>query len=85
MKPDKRTIDAAKQLHSLSWISPELKSALENDFPELKESEDEKIREAIEGAIRVYGKTQGKCIIGYDMDTLVIRLREAFGALEKQK
>ena len=54
-------------------------------FPELHESDDERIRKAIEGTIRVYGKTQGEWLCGYDMDTLVVHLREAFGALEKQK
>ena len=47
MTPDKISIDAARHLHSLPWISPELKSTLENDFPELKESEDERIRKEI--------------------------------------
>lgn len=49
------------------------------------EVENERIRNAIEGTIRVYGKTQGEWLCGYDMDTLVIHLREAFDALEKQK
>lgn len=61
------------------------KEALKILIPELAKSEDEKIKEAIEGTIRVYGKTQGAWIGGYDMDTLVIHLREAFDALEKQK
>ena len=54
-------------------------------FPELAESEDDKIRKAIESIIRVYGKTQGEWIAGYDMDTLVVHLRNAFASLEKQK
>ena len=54
-------------------------------FPELKESEDERIRKAIESIIRMYGKTQGEWITGYDMDTLVVHLRDAFTYLEKQK
>ena len=58
---------------------------LETIFPELKESKDEKIRKAIESIIRVYGKTQGEWIAGYDMDTLVVHLRDAFACLEKQK
>ena len=37
----------------------------------MKESEDERIRKAIEGIIRVYGKTQGEHLAGYDMDTNV--------------
>lgn len=52
---------------------------------ERKESEDERIREAIESIIRVYGKTQGEWIAGYDMDTLVVHLRDAFAYLERQK
>lgn len=52
---------------------------------EKKESEDERIREAIESIIRVYGKTQGEWIAGYDMDTLVVHLRDAFAYLERQK
>ncbi len=52
MNSDKEAINAAKQLHSLSWISPELKSTLENDFPELKESEDEKIRKELISFLR---------------------------------
>lgn len=50
-----------------------------------KVSEDERIREAIESIIRVYGKTQGEWIAGYDMDTLVVHLRDAFAYLERQK
>lgn len=52
---------------------------------EKKESEDERIRKAIESIIRVYGKTQGEWLAGYDMDTLVVHLRDAFAYLEKQK
>ena len=59
--------------------------AIQYIFPGLKEDENERIKEAIEGTIRVYGKTQGGWIGGYDMDTLVIHLRKAFGALEKQE
>ena len=51
----------------------------------VEESEDERIRKAIERVIRVYGKTQGEFIAGYDMDTLVVHLGEAFSYLEKQK
>ena len=58
---------------------------VENVFPELAESDDEKIRKSIESVIHVYGKTQGEWIGGYDMDTLVVHLREAFSSLEKQK
>lgn len=58
---------------------------LEEIFPALKESEDERMMEAIEGTIRTYGKTQGEWIGGYDMDTLVVHLRKAFDALKKQK
>lgn len=43
------------------------------------------VMKAIEGVIRVYEKTQGGWIAGYDMDTLVVHLRKAFAALEKQK
>ena len=53
-------------------------------FPELAESEDERIRKAIENVIRVYGKTQGEWIGGYDMDTLIIHLRKAFEKQDKQ-
>lgn len=56
---------------------------LKDIFPQLKESEDERIRKAIESVIRVYGKTQGNWIAGYDMDTLVVHLRDAFAYLEK--
>lgn len=52
---------------------------------ERKESEDERIRKAIESIIRVYGKTQGEWLAGYDMDTLVVHLRDAFAYLERQK
>ena len=44
-----------------------------------------KVMKVIEGAIRVYGKTQGEWIAGYDMDTLVVHLRNAFASLEKLK
>ena len=68
--------DGLKRDCDLFIITPE---------PEMKESEDERIRKAIEGTIRVYGKTQGEHLAGYDMDTLVVHLRDAFYALEKQK
>lgn len=77
---------------ALNWMRelyPGLHGATKEDaehyFPELKESEDERIRKIIEDVIRVYSKTQGEWLNGYDMDTLVVHLREAFGALEKQK
>lgn len=63
----------------------EFETALRELIHELRESEDERIRKAIESIIRVYGKTQGEWIAGYDMDTLVIHLRNAFVSLEKQK
>ena len=53
--------------------------------PDLRESEDERIRKAIEDIIHVYEKTQGEWIAGYDIDTLVVHLRDAFAYLEKQK
>lgn len=59
--------------------------ALSEVIPEFKESADERIRKAIESIIRVYGKTQGEWIAGYDEDTLVVHLRDAFAYLEKQK
>ena len=62
-----------------------LRSVVEYIFPELAKSENERIREAIESIIRVYGKTKGEWIAGYDMDTLVVHLRNAFAYLEKQK
>lgn len=65
------------------WL--DLEKALATLIPELAESEDERIRKAIESIIRVYGKTQGEWIAGYDMDTLVVHLRDAFACLEKQK
>ena len=52
---------------------------------ERKESEDKRIREVIESIIRVYGKEQGEWLAGYDMDTLVVHLRDAFAYLERQK
>lgn len=59
MKPTQEIINIAKQLHSLYWISPELKSALENDFPELKESEDERIRKWILDGLDFYADAIG--------------------------
>lgn len=66
-------------------INPRIKEAFEVFAPELAENEDERIRKAIESVIRVYGKTQGEWIAGYDMDTLVVHLRDAFACLERQK
>ena len=43
------------------------------------------VENSIETIIREYRKTQGEWIDGYDMDTLVVHLREAFDALENQK
>lgn len=68
-----------------SYYSEDTNAFLIDLFPELRESEDERIRKAIENIIRVYGKTQGEWIAGYDMDTLVVHLRNAFASLEKQK
>lgn len=61
------------------------KEVSEYIFPELAESENERIREVIESIVRVYGKTQGEWLAGYDMDTLVVHLRDAFACLERQK
>lgn len=69
-----------------AWnLDPDDMEVLSAVVPELAESEDERIRKAIESIIRVYGKTQGEWIAGYDMDTLVVHLRNAFASLEKQK
>lgn len=76
-------IERLRQLYSDT--NAENKAALECLIPELKESEDERIMKAIESIIRVYGKTQGEWIAGYDMDTLVVHLRDAFACFEKQK
>lgn len=54
-------------------------------FDKCVESCGPEVMKAIEDVIRVYGKTQGEWIAGYDMDTLVVHLRKAFAALEKQK
>ena len=77
--------EAIKIIKSATVYTPEEMEALETLIPELRENENERIREAIESIIRVYGKTQGEWIAGYDMDTLVVHLREAFAYLEKQK
>lgn len=79
------TIERIKARYDKWALDNEDMKAIQALIPELKESEDERIRKAIEGTIRVYGKTQGEWLCGYDMDTLVIHLREAFGALERQK
>ena len=42
-----------------------------------KENEDSLIKRAIIHALRVYGKTQGEFIYGYDIDSLVFHLRNA--------
>ena len=76
---------SARNLYENPGTNEALKVVLEETYPELKESDDERIRKAIEGTIRVYGKTQGEWLCGYDMDTLVVHLREAFGALKMQK
>ena len=44
MEPTKTTIDIARKLYNLPYISPELKASLEKDFPEVKESKDERAR-----------------------------------------
>lgn len=67
----------------LAWLEKQKERVV--DSSKTSADEDERIREAIESTIRVYGKTQGEWIGGYDMDTLVVHLREAFSTLEKQK
>lgn len=61
---------------------PETMKEVSDKVDEMLENE---VMKAIEDVIRVYGKTQGEWIAGYDMDTLVVHLRKAFAALEKQK
>ena len=77
--------EALNEIKSWDFLEGKEIEAIHTLIPELRKSEYERIREVIEVAIRVYGKTQGEWIGGYDMDTLVVHLREAFGALEKQK
>ena len=46
--------------------------------------EEIRVTEIIESIVRVYGKTQGEFIAGYDIDTLIHWVREAFDCLNKQ-
>lgn len=73
--------EACLNSHGAEWFEKQKEKSEKLTIPE-KENEAMK---AIESIIRVYGKTQGEWIAGYDMDTLVVHLRKAFAALEKQK
>ena len=44
---------------------------------------DKNVEKIIEDVIRVYGKTQGEWVGGYDIDTLIVNLRRAFGQKEQ--
>ena len=71
---DTRSLEDAKKLleYGLAFIN-------ENGVkPAEWSEEDEEIEKAIESVIRVYGKTQGEFIGGYDMDTLIFHLRAVF-------
>ena len=73
--------EACLNSHGAEWFEKQKEKSEKLIIPE-KENEAMK---AIESIIRVHGKTQGEWIAGYDMDTLVVHLRKAFAALEKQK
>ena len=45
---------------------------------------DTNVEKVIEDVIRVYGKTQGKWVGGYDVDTLIVNLRRAFNKKEQK-
>ena len=78
---DAAVIEGVEIAEIVTWLE---KQKEKSEKPIIPEKENE-VMEAIEGTIRVYGKTQGEWIAGYDMDTLVVHLRKAFAALEKQK
>ena len=42
------------------------------------------VEKVIEDVIRVYGKTQGEWVGGYDIDTLIVNLRRAFNKKEQK-
>ena len=44
---------------------------------------DTNVENAIEDVIRVYGKTQGEWVGGYDVDALIVNLRRAFNKKEQ--
>lgn len=87
---DRRTLNML--CYILTKVKDWLEKQKEPDYPKRNvlfdkcvENCDPEVMKAIEDVIRVYGKTQGEWIAGYDMDTLVVHLRKAFAALEKQK
>ena len=45
---------------------------------------DKNVEKIIEDIIRVYGKTQGEWVGGYDIDTLIVNLRRAFEQKEQK-
>lgn len=45
---------------------------------------DTNVEKVIEDVIRVYGKTQGEWVGGYDVDTLIVNLRRAFNKKEQK-
>lgn len=45
---------------------------------------DTNVEKVIEDVIRVYGKTQGEWVGGYDVDTLIVNLRRAFNKNEQK-
>lgn len=73
------------ELNGWEYTIPEGMEAIIKDGKVIVREKKCKAMKAIESIIRVYGKTQGEWIDGYDMDTLVVHLRKAFAALEKQK
>ena len=66
------------------WIERQKEQKL-IEFKENDERRQEiKVTEIIESLIRIYGRTQGEWIGGYDMDTLIHWVRTAFDCLNKQ-
>ena len=84
MKVPRKEIFEAQGITKEQALAYLEKQKEKSEKPIIPEKENE-VMKAIEGTIRVYGKTQGSFLAGYDMDTLVEHLRKAFVALEKQK
>ena len=72
--------DSVRFKECVSWLkslknrgnSPKSNTNSPNEWSE----EDERVLQLIEDVIRVYGKTQGEWIGGYDMDSLIFHLRK---------
>ena len=74
---DAAVIEGVEIAEIVAWLEKQKEQKSESCEP------DTNVEKVIEDVIRVYGKTQGEWVGGYDVDTLIVNLRRAFNKKEQ--